>query len=205
MFNIIYQNAVSPIIEMILKFHDWLIIFMVRISFVTLGGIYILKNRYSHRKLIDSQTVESVWTVIPVFILIGLGVPSLQLLYIVEGEYLTAQTIKVLGHQWYWEYDYPDRPTYDSYLVFRNYRHLDVDNRLLVPVNTLEQLLISAADVLHSWTIPVMGVKADAVPGRVNKMNLLVKRPGIFFGQCSEICGRNHRFIPITMECSCFN
>ena len=205
MFNITYQNAASPLIEKILYFHDWLIIFLIIISFITIGGIYILKNRITHRSKIDSNELETVWTVLPVFILIGIGVPSLQLLYIVEGDVTSQQTIKAIGHQWYWQYDYPEIPSFHSYLVNRNYRNLEVDNRLLVPRHSGVQMLISAADVLHSWTLPVLGVKADAVPGRVNKLNLINKRPGIYFGQCREICGSNHRFMPIRVECSCFN
>lgn len=205
MFKISYQDGVSPLIEKMVRFHDWLIIFLIIVSALTLGGIKAIKNRITNRRLIESNVIETAWTIIPVYILIGIGVPSLQLLYIVEGENISAQTVKAIGHQWYWHYDYPDFPPFDSYLVRRSYRHLEVDNRLFVPVNSGVQMLISAADVLHSWTVPTMGVKADAVPGRINKLHLISKRPGIYYGQCSEICGRNHRFIPITVECYNFN
>ena len=205
MFKIAYQDGVSPLMEMMVRFHDWLIIFLIIVSALTLGGIKVINNRITNRRLIESNEIETAWTILPVYILIGIGVPSLQLLYIVEGENISAQTVKAIGHQWYWHYDYPDLPPFDSYLVRRSYRHLEVDNRLFVPVNSGVQMLITAADVLHSWTVPTMGVKADAVPGRINKLHLISKRPGIYYGQCSEICGRNHRFIPITVECYSFN
>ena len=109
-------------------------------------------------------------------------------------------TVKALGHQWYWHYEYPGSSSFDSYLNVRPYRLLDSENRLSIPILQGAQMLITAADVLHSWTIPSMGIKADAVPGRVNKLSLRRKRVGVHYGQCSEICGRNHRFMPIAME-----
>lgn len=113
-----------------------------------------------------------------------------------------------MGHQWYWSYEYSDfnNIEFDAYIIPSNeieeniFRLLDVDNRTVVPVNSQIRTLITAADVLHSWTIPRIGVKADAVPGRLNQVNFYASRPGVFFGQCSEICGANHRFIPIVIE-----
>lgn len=206
MFNISYQNGGRSIIERILLFHDWLIIFVLSISLITVVSIWIIKeSKLLNRNLLDSQVVEITWTIGPILILAAIGLPSLKLLYLFDSIESTRLTVKVLGRQWYWQYDYPDVPSYDSYLVGRLYRNLDVDHRLVAPSNTNVQLLITAADVLHSWTIPTMAVKADAVPGRVNKLNLNPKRPGVYYGQCREICGRNHRFIPISIESYKFN
>jgi cytochrome c oxidase subunit 2 len=133
--------------------------------------------------------------------------PSIRLLYLLDEVYTPSITIKTIGHQWYWSYEYSDfiNIEFDSYIInshnqLNGFRLLDVDNRTVVPINSQLRMLISAADVLHSWTVPSLGVKADAVPGRLNQINFNCNRPGLFFGQCSEICGANHRFIPICIE-----
>ena len=112
-------------------------------------------------------------------------------------------TVKVIGHQWYWSYEYSDflNLDYDSYLLNDSlFRLLDVDNSLIFPVNTKIRLIIGSTDVIHSWTIPSLGLKVDAVPGRLNQLLSVVRRCGLYFGQCSEICGVNHRFMPIKLE-----
>ena len=140
--------------------------------------------------------------------------PSLLLLYILDESIDSSLTIKVLGHQWYWRYEYTDfwsirsnvQIEFDSYIIPQNelesniFRLLDVDNRTIVPYKIHIRILISSADVLHAWTVPSLGVKADAIPGRLNQVKFIRQRPGIFFGQCSEICGANHSFIPIVIE-----
>lgn len=156
----------------------------------------------------ESQPLELFWTIVPAFVLIFIGLPSIRLLYLLDEVYKPSITIKTIGHQWYWSYEYSDflNLEFDAYIIptnelrEKNFRLLDVDNRTIVPVNTQIRTLITAADVLHSWTVPSLGVKADAVPGRLNQVNFLTNRPGLFFGQCSEICGANHRFIPISIE-----
>lgn len=157
--------------------------------------------------ILESQPLELFWTVIPSFVLIFIGLPSIRLLYLLDEVYKPSITIKTIGHQWYWSYEYSDflNVEFDSYITppsesLNSFRLLDVDNRTIIPVNSQIRTLITAADVLHSWTVPVLGVKADAVPGRLNQVNFLLNRPGVFFGQCSEICGANHRFIPICIE-----
>ena len=140
--------------------------------------------------------------------------PSLLLLYILDESIDSNLTIKAIGHQWYWRYEYRDfwaigrgsQVEFDAYIIPTNelersiFRLLDVDTRMVVPFNIHVRILISSADVLHAWTVPSLGVKADAVPGRLNQVKFIAQRAGLFFGQCSEICGANHRFIPIVLE-----
>jgi len=200
--GIFFQDASIYLAEYIHHFHDWLIVVSLSIGFLTLSSLYMVQNTtYSGRTYTESQSLEFLWTLTPALVLGAIVLPSLRLLYLYEGEHGPSITVKVLGHQWYWQYDYAELPPYDSYMARSGYRLLDTDNRLLIPNKCWAQLLISAADVLHSWTVPSFAVKADAVPGRVNKIALLSKRPGLYFGQCREICGRNHRYIPISVEC----
>ena len=201
MLNVNYPDGANSLGEQLLTFHDWLMMFVISISSTTLYAMSKLWGSYSNRALLDSQVLESLWTLVPIVILLAIALPSLRLLYMADSETGPHNTVKALGHQWYWQYDYPTGAT-ESYLV-RNtqYRLLEVDHRLISPVEITLQMLVSAADVLHSWTIPTISVKADAVPGRVNKLIFTPKRPGVYYGQCREICGSNHSFIPITMEC----
>lgn len=158
--------------------------------------------------ILESQPLELFWTIVPRFILIFIGLPSIRLLYLLDEVYKPSITIKTIGHQWYWSYEYSDflNIEFDSYMTpasessDQRIRLLDVDNRTVVPITTQIRALITAADVLHSWTVPTLGVKTDAVPGRLNQVNFITNRPGLFFGQCSEICGANHRFMPIAIE-----
>jgi len=163
-----------------------------------------------NKNMTESQSLEIFWTISPTFILILIGAPSIRLLYILDEVFSPSLTIKTLGHQWYWSYEYTDffNIEFDSFLIKpshqlstpTNFRLLDVDNRIYLPFNIQIRNLISATDVLHSWTIPSLGIKTDAIPGRLNQLNFLINRPGLFYGQCSEICGANHSFIPIVLE-----
>ena len=176
--------------------------------------IYILVNKFININLLERQIIECIWTIIPAIILIQIAIPSLLLLYILEESIDSSLTIKVLGHQWYWSYEYTDfwsirkntQIEFDSYIIPSNeiensiFRLLDVDNRTIIPYKIHIRILISSADVLHAWTVPSLGVKADAMPGRLNQVKFIGQRPGIYFGQCSEICGANHSFIPIVIE-----
>jgi len=165
-----------------------------------------INNKLLNKFIMESQSLELFWTISPTFILIFIGIPSIRLLYLIDEVYSPTITIKTIGHQWYWSYEYSDflNIEFDSYIIpaseTNNFRLLDVDNRVIIPISTQIRLLISAADVLHSWTIPRLGVKADAVPGRLNQVNFNCRRPGLLFGQCSEICGANHSFMPICIE-----
>ena len=170
--------------------------------------VSLMLNKFVNRYLLDGQMIEIIWTVLPALILIVLALPSLRLLYLIDETTEPRITLKTIGHQWYWRYEYSDfnEIEFDSYIIPENtlnnreFRLLEVDNRVILPYLTQIRLLVTAADVIHSWTIPSLGIKADAVPGRLNQLNILFNRPGVFFGQCSEICGANHSFIPISVE-----
>jgi len=135
-------------------------------------------------------------------VLIAIALPSLRLLYMVDEAGEPVITFKAVGHQWYWSYEFRDflNADYDAYITESAYRLLDCDNRIIIPASAPLRVLVTAADVLHSWTVPAIGIKADAVPGRLNQLTLYSDRPGRYYGQCSEICGRNHRFMPISLE-----
>ena len=156
--------------------------------------------------LTENSMLEVWWTILPRFILISLALPSLKLLYLIDEVSSPDLSINVLGHQWFWEYNYPDfnGVSFESYIIREpttsKIRLIEVDNRLVIPFNCATRLLVSSTDVLHSWTIPALGVKADATPGRLNQLNLRSWLRGLLYGQCSEICGANHSFIPIVME-----
>jgi cytochrome c oxidase subunit 2 len=188
------------------------LIFILR--FVGFIIISIIKNSFINKNLLEIQLVERIWTIIPAVILVQIALPSLLLLYILDESIDSSLTVKAMGHQWYWRYEYSDFwftgtnsfLEFDAYIIPSNelepriFRLLDTDNHTIVPFKTHVRLLISSADVLHAWTVPSLGVKADAVPGRINQVKFISQRPGIFFGQCSEICGANHRFMPIVLE-----
>jgi len=166
-------------------------------------------NIFINRFLLNNQLIEITWTFIPAIILIFIALPSINLLYLIDEINFPSITIKSTGHQWYWRYEYPEfklLKEFNSFLIpineikSNNFRLLDVDNRLIIPIKIKIRLLITTTDVIHSWTIPSMGIKVDGIPGRLNQLNFLINRPGLFFGQCSEICGINHRFIPIVIE-----
>lgn len=195
--------------------HDFInIILLFVITFVGWVIVAILFNTRVNKTLLEMQMIESVWTIIPAVILVQIAIPSLILLYMLDESADACISIKAIGHQWYWRYEYtdfwsnsgPQALEFDAYIVPTRelesgiFRLLDVDNRTVVPLGVRIRIIISAADVLHSWTVPSLGVKADAVPGRLNQVKFNRSRPGLFFGQCSEICGANHRFIPIVVE-----
>lgn len=209
-----FQNASSPLIEQLIFFHDHsLTILILIISIVGFNLFSTIFNTNIDQYILESQGLELFWTIIPTFILIFIGLPSIRLLYLLDEVYKPRITIKTVGHQWYWSYEYSDftNVEFDAFIIPSKdiinsiFRLLDVDNRTVIPVNSQIRILISAADVLHSWTIPSLGVKVDATPGRLNQTNFFSVRPGLLFGQCSEICGANHRFIPIVIENSSHN
>ena len=139
-----------------------------------------------------------------------MGISILYILYLIDEIVNPFFSIKSIGHQWYWSYEYPEfnNIEFDSYILNYNnlnqFRLLETDNRIVIPIKIPLRLITTSTDVIHSWTVPSLGIKVDAVPGRINQLNLIRKRPGIFFGQCSEICGINHRFIPIIVESTSF-
>lgn len=207
--NLRFQNSSSPLIEELIFFHDHIIIIIIIIIFYV-GYLIILNlnNKLINRLILDHDELELIWTVVPGIILLFLIFPSLRILYLLDEINKPTITLKVIGHQWYWRYEYSDflNIKFDSYIIpqneieLNNFRLLDVDNRIIIPVNTQIRILVSAADVLHAWTVPALGVKVDATPGRLNQTNFFIYQSGLFFGQCSEICGANHRFMPIVIE-----
>jgi len=200
-------NSCSPLIQNIIILHDYIIIFIVLITTCILFIlITTIKKSIYFNNFKESQKIEIIWTLIPIIILTLIAIPSLKTLYSIE-EAQPIITIKTTGHQWYWRYIYPEinNIEFDRYIkpsFLKNIRLTQTDNIVKIPYNINTRFLISSEDVIHAWTIPAIAVKADAVPGRINQLNLWRNRPGIFFGQCSEICGANHRFIPITLEIS---
>jgi cytochrome c oxidase subunit 2 len=166
------------------------------------------KNLDHFRDLSHGNLIETIWTISPALILWMIGIPSLKLLYIMDNLYDSQLTIQIVGNQWYWSYTYSDYEdiSYDSFLVdesdleMGDLRMLTVDNYLVLPINTNIRLLITSNDVVHSFAIPSLGVKCDAVPGRLNSVGLIINRPSVFYGQCSELCGILHGFMPIGVK-----
>jgi len=203
------QDPLSLKIFILSSFHDLiLIIITLVLRIISYIIIFIITNNLSNRKLIEAHKTELIWTIVPGIILLIIAIPSLKLLYLIDELNEPILTIKIIGHQWYWRYEYSDFPyiSYDSFIVPENilnlgeFRLLEVDNRLIIPINTEVRLLVSSSDVIHAWTIPVLGIKVDAIPGRLNQLGLTTNRAGVFYGQCSEICGANHSFMPIALE-----
>lgn len=206
-----FQDVGDPIVEEIVFFHDQVMFLLIIIVTVVLWlFVESFKNKFYDRHLIDGTFLEIVWTIIPAVILIFIALPSLKLLYLMDEVISPALTIKVIGHQWYWSYEYSDYEGdtlgFDSYmiptsdLVSGENRLLEVDYKLLIPIQTHIRFLVTGADVLHSFAVPSLGLKIDAVPGRLNQTGVFIKRAGVFFGQCSEICGANHSFMPIVIK-----
>jgi len=214
------QDPATPNLEGMIYFHNYLcFVILAIVVFVCwlLVKIFFSFNEKNQAKsfiFTHSSALEIIWTIIPALILLAIAIPSFALLYSIDELIDPTVTLKVVGHQWYWSYEYSDFVTleggeslnFDSYMVATNdltsgnFRLLEVDNRVYLPINTHIRLLVTSADVLHSWAIPSFGVKVDACPGRLTQAALYIKRSGIFFGQCSEICGINHGFMPIVVK-----
>jgi len=177
---------------------------------VTLNFTLNKKVPLSNKAFSHAQNLEIFWTVIPAFVLLGIAAPTFNLIYALDDLVDPALVLKITGHQWYWSYEFStdlDKTTaFDSYLVstsdlnFGTLRLLETNERIVLPQSTHIRLLITSADVLHSWTIPSFGVKVDACPGRLSQASIFIKRAGLYFGQCSEICGVNHGFMPIVVK-----
>nr|YP_008758449.2 cytochrome c oxidase subunit II [Notorynchus cepedianus] len=204
-----FQDAASPVMEELLHFHDHTLMIVFLISALVLYIILaMVSTKLTNKYILDSQEIEIVWTILPAIILILIALPSLRILYLMDEINDPHLTIKAMGHQWYWSYEYTDYEDlmFDSYMIQTQdltpgqFRLLETDHRMIVPMESPIRVLVSAEDVLHSWTVPALGVKMDAVPGRLNQTAFIVSRPGIYYGQCSEICGANHSFMPIVVE-----
>lgn len=215
-----FQDPASPIMEGIINFHNEV---MVYLTFVLLGVFWIMfetireysKNNklISHKYMLHGTALEVIWTITPAFILIAIAYPSFKLIYLIDEVIDAGITIKVVGHQWYWSYEYSDYADqdgasieFDSYMVPEadleegGLRLLEVDNQLVVPTHTHVRVILTSADVIHCWAVPSLGVKLDCIPGRLNQTGFLAYREGTFYGQCSEICGANHAFMPICVK-----
>ena len=211
-----FQEAATPLMEQIVRFHDvYLLPTIIIISLFVLALLAIVVFKFNEKsnpnpsRTTHNTTIEVLWTVIPVAILVVIAVPSFKLLYKSDVIPKVDMTIKATGHQWYWNYEYVDHGkfSFDAYMIADEDlkegqpRLLETDNRVVIPSNTIVRVQVTAADVLHAWTIPAFGRKIDAVPGRLNEIWIgPVKNEGVYYGQCSELCGVNHGFMPITVE-----
>nr|QZL13462.1 cytochrome c oxidase subunit 2 [Pherusa bengalensis] len=207
--QLMLQDAASPIMSQLIALHDHAMLVVVMVlTFVAFMFLVLMTNKLTCRNLLEANQLETIWTIAPAFILIFLALPSLRLLYLMDEITSPQLTIKAIGHQWYWSYEYSDfhQLEFDSYMVPiqdltpGSHRLLEVDHRAVLPILTEIRMLVSSADVIHSWTVPSLGVKSDAVPGRLNQVGFFISRPGAFYGQCSEICGTDHSFMPIAIE-----
>lgn len=220
-----FQDPATPIAEGMLFFHNYIMFFLITIGVCVswmLYTSYIINKTETRSKFSGHALLEIYWTLIPAGILVFIAFPSFSLLYSLEETVQPELTVKIIGHQWYWSYELNDETfdlytlttfqikglnlAYDSYLqepqfnLKRSFRLLQVDRPLILPVKTHIRFLITSADVLHSWAVPSFGIKIDAVPGRLSQCFVFIKRMGDFFGQCSEICGVNHGFMPIHVK-----
>jgi cytochrome c oxidase subunit 2 len=213
-----FQDAASPVMEGLHDMHNLLLYVIIGISIVVFLLLAYIFYKFHHRRhpnpitFTHNTTLEVLWTIIPIIILIIIGIPSVRLLHKMEAPINAEMTIKAVGHQWYWSYEYPDAKNEGQHFAFDSYmveekdlkpeqlRLLDVDNPMVVPIDTTVRVLITATDVLHSFAVPSLGIKRDAVPERVNETWFSVKKPGTYYGQCSELCGAKHGFMPIAVK-----
>jgi cytochrome c oxidase subunit 2 len=222
-----FAVPVTPIMEGIINLHNYVMFYLIMILLFVLSllfylywffhykfkrtprGVRYLLYVQKHVKFNHATTLEIIWTLFPTFVLILIAFPSLSLLYAIDEVSIPQLTLKVTGHQWYWSYhiSFGDKSNFikefDSYLVaerdlkFGQPRLLTTNVPLVLPTNVPIRVLVTADDVLHSWSVPSFGIKVDCVPGRLNQVNLFIERFGLFYGQCSELCGTNHGFMPI--------
>jgi cytochrome c oxidase subunit 2 len=218
-WQVLFQDPATPVMEGIIVLHHDLFFVMTIIGIIV--GWLLFRTAYTFhysRNPIPSQithgtVIEIVWTITPSLILMVIAIPSFALLYSIDEVVDPIVTLKVIGHQWYWSYEYSDFSSktnniiqFDSYMVAEDdlekgqLRLLEVDNHVTLPTEAHIRVLITSSDVLHSWAIPSLGVKMDACPGRLNQVSLFIKRESTFYGQCSELCGVNHGFMPIKIE-----
>lgn len=208
------QDAASPTMERINSFHNMLLVVCYAISIFVAGLLLYVIVKFNEKanpvpsKTTHNTLVEVLWTAIPIVILVAIAVPSFKLLYYTDKTKDAEMTLKIIGHQWYWSYEYPDfgELKFDSNMIAEKdlkpgqRRLLEVDNRVVLPVGTNIRILMTAADVIHAWRIPAFGVMKDAVPGRLGETWVRIDREGVYYGQCSELCGINHAYMPISVE-----
>lgn len=214
-----FQDSATPNAEGIHELYDHIMYYLIVILGLVGYLLFIIikdykNNVFSYKYIKHGQTLEIVWTIFPSVVLLLIAFPSFVLLYLSDEVLTPAMTIKVVGLQWYWKYEYSDFVSetgdtveFESYVVPEDMleegqlRLLDTDASIVVPVDTHVRFIVTANDVLHCFTIPSLGIKVDAAPGRLNQVSALLQRTGVFYGQCSELCGVNHALMPIKLEC----
>jgi cytochrome c oxidase subunit 2 len=209
-----FQEAATPVMEDIISFHNLLLVIEILIVLFVLGLMLVIIIKFNSKanpvpsKTTHNTLLEVVWTVVPIAILMVIAVPSMKLLFFMDKAKNPEMTLKITGHQWFWTYQYPDNGDFefDSNIVDEEDLPkggkclLEVDERVVLPVNTEIRLLMTSDDVIHNWAVPSFGVKMDTVPGRTNESWIKVTKTGTFYGQCSELCGVNHGFMPIRVD-----
>jgi cytochrome c oxidase subunit II len=208
-----FQQAATPVMENIVWFHDFLLWLIVAITIFVLALLLIVMVRFNSRanptpsRTTHNTLLEVMWTLVPVIILVAIAVPSFKLLFLELTIPQADVTVKATGKQWYWSYSYPDAKfEFDSLMLKDNERKADqprllaVDNELVVPVNKVIHVQVIGSDVIHAFAVPSFGIKIDAVPGRLNETWFKATREGVYYGQCSELCGRDHAFMPIAVR-----
>jgi len=218
-WQLLFQDPATPLAAGVHNLHHDLMFFLCFLAGFVCWMLFRTVFHFTAEKspnpsrTVHGTTLEIIWTITPSIILMVIAVPSFALLYSLEELIDPAITVKVIGHQWYWSYEYSDYVgedgesiAFDSYMVPEDelepgqLRLLEVDNRIVLPTNTHVRFLVTAADVIHCFAVPSLGLKVDAMPGRLNQTTAFIQRPGVFYGQCSEICGVNHGFMPIVVE-----
>ena len=207
------QPAASLSAERIDSFHSLLLWIITLIVLFVLGLLlYVVWRFRASKNPVPTRTshntlIEVLWTVVPIMILVIIAIPSFKLLYYVDKTHDAELTLKAIGHQWYWSYEYPDSKVSFDAMVIEDadlkpgqLRLLDTDNRVVLPVHTNIRLLIASTDVIHAWTVPPLGININAVPGRLNETWVNIEREGVYYGQCFQLCGINHGFMPIAIE-----
>ena len=224
-----FQDPASPVAQGMIHFHHFLMMILLVIGVAVFYLLTFVVNNFNESKNLISQTfthsewLEIIWTIIPAIILLAIAGPSFTLLYSLDESIDPDISLKIIGHQWYWSYEYSDlffnqntgevleNLSFDSYMIPEDdleegqLRLLEVDNRVNLPVYKHIRLLVTSADVLHSWAVPSFGIKVDACPGRLSQASLFIEKEGVYYGQCSEICGINHGFMPIVVNAQSFD
>src|SRR5208282_1838153 len=207
------QPAASLSAERIDSFHSLLLWIITLITLFVLGLLlYVMWRFRASKNPVPTRTshntlIEVLWTVVPIMILVIIAIPSFKLLYYVDKTHDAELTLKAIGHQWYWSYEYPDsKVSFDAMMIEDadlkpgQLRLLDTDNRVVLPIHTNIRLLIASTDVIHAWTVPPLGININAVPGRLNETWVTIEREGVYYGQCFQLCGINHGFMPIAIQ-----
>jgi len=206
-----FQDSASPTFEGIVELHNAVFFYLVVTLFLVVWmiiAVILSPNMISHKYANHGTTIELIWTMLPAIILVAVAFPSFKLLYLIDEVISPTITVKVIGNQWFWSYEYSDfsEISFDSYmkaesdLELGEMRLLDVDNRVVLPIDTHIRFIVTSTDVIHDFAVPSLGIKIDALPGRLNQASAYIQRPTTMYGQCSELCGVYHGFMPIVIE-----